>query len=214
MWVLEARKDAEKVWFPVVWEEKKDASNIIDYDIHEEITKDASNVMNANNQTTTGMANVIPWINAPKLIAQTSIVWIPEQEWSFYGTAQGTIWVTGLYSPTWWYSDYYISNNVTISSQDWVHTFTTDWKWIVFPLSWWYEIKIRYYTTWYWSVTRYDDIYVWNTVIANHSWEWDTQTYTVNANKWDTLWVKTRVYNNYWYDLTLNLSVLATITPK
>ena len=33
MWVLEARKDAEKVWFPVV--RRKDASNVIDYDIHE-----------------------------------------------------------------------------------------------------------------------------------------------------------------------------------
>lgn len=75
MWVLEAWKDAEKVWFPVVWETEKDASNVVDYNIHEEITKDASSVINANNDTTTGMATVIPWINAPKLIASTSIIW-------------------------------------------------------------------------------------------------------------------------------------------
>ena len=38
--------------------------NVIDYDIENEETKDTSAVINANNQTTTGMANVIPWINA------------------------------------------------------------------------------------------------------------------------------------------------------
>ena len=75
MWVLSERENAEKVGYPVVWEEIKDASNVIDYQINEEITKDASGVINANNQTTTGMATVIPWINAPKLIAETSIIW-------------------------------------------------------------------------------------------------------------------------------------------
>ena len=68
MWVLEARKDAEVVWYSIVWEEKKDASNVIDYDIHDELTLDNSSVFNANNDTTTGMANVIPWVNSPKLI--------------------------------------------------------------------------------------------------------------------------------------------------
>lgn len=73
--VLEARKDAETVWYNIVWEEAKDASNVIDYQLNEEITKDASATENANNQTTTGMANVIPWINAPKLLYKTSIIW-------------------------------------------------------------------------------------------------------------------------------------------
>ena len=73
--VLEARKDAETVWYSLVWEEQKEASNVVDYNINEEITKDASAVENANNQTTTGMATVVPWINAPKLIASTSIIW-------------------------------------------------------------------------------------------------------------------------------------------
>ena len=75
MWVLDAWKDAEKVWYPVIWEVVKDASDVIDYDIREEQTIDQSSVVNANNDTTTGMANVIPWINAPKLIASTSIIW-------------------------------------------------------------------------------------------------------------------------------------------
>ena len=85
MWVLEARKDAEKVWYPIVWEENKDASNVIDYDIRPEQTKDTSAEINANNQTTTGMATVIPWINAPKLIEKTSIISEPEIWYIYLG---------------------------------------------------------------------------------------------------------------------------------
>ena len=73
--VLEARYKAEEVWYSLVWEEQKEASNVVDYNINEEITKDASATENANNQTTTGMATVVPWINAPKLLAKTSIIW-------------------------------------------------------------------------------------------------------------------------------------------
>lgn len=72
---LEARYKAEKVWYPVIWETTKESSDVIDYNINKEITKDASATENANNQTTTGMADVIPWINAPKLKAETSITW-------------------------------------------------------------------------------------------------------------------------------------------
>ena len=49
MWVLEPRENAEKVGYPIVWEEIKEASNVIDYQINEEITKDASWVINTNN---------------------------------------------------------------------------------------------------------------------------------------------------------------------
>jgi hypothetical protein len=73
--VLEARENAKSVWFPIVWENEKDASNVINYNINEEITKDKTAVINANNDTTTGMAWVVPWINSPKLIAKTSILW-------------------------------------------------------------------------------------------------------------------------------------------
>jgi len=66
---------AEEIWFNYVWEERKDPSNVIDYNINSEQTKDLFAEINANNQTTTGMATVIPWINEPKLIAKTSIIW-------------------------------------------------------------------------------------------------------------------------------------------
>lgn len=73
MWVLDARYKAEKVWYSLIWEKAKEDPNVIDYNINEEITKDTSAVLNANNDTTTGMATVIPWVNAPKIIAETSI---------------------------------------------------------------------------------------------------------------------------------------------
>lgn len=73
--VLSARYKAEKIDYPVVWEKTKESSDVVDYNIQEEITKDTSAEFNANNDTTTGMANVIPWINAPKLRAETSIAW-------------------------------------------------------------------------------------------------------------------------------------------
>lgn len=73
--VISARYKAPEVWYSIVGEEKKPLPNEVWYNINEEITKDASEVENANNQTTTGMADEIPWINSPKLIASTSIAW-------------------------------------------------------------------------------------------------------------------------------------------
>ena len=72
---LEARYKKEEVGYPVIWEKTKESSDVVDYNINKEITKDASATENANNQTTTGMASVVPWINSPKLIASTSIIW-------------------------------------------------------------------------------------------------------------------------------------------
>lgn len=77
--VLQARYKAEEVWYAVVGEKEKELPNVIDYNIKPEITKDTSAVENANNDTTTGMADVIPWINAPKLRAETSIAWSANQ---------------------------------------------------------------------------------------------------------------------------------------
>jgi hypothetical protein len=65
----------EEIDYAIVWEEEKEASNVIDYNVREEQTKDTFAEENANNQTTTGMANVIPWVNAPKLVWDTSVYW-------------------------------------------------------------------------------------------------------------------------------------------
>jgi len=144
MWVLEPRENAEKVGYPVVWEEQKDASNVIDYQINEEITKDASGVINANNDTTTGMATVIPWINAPKLIATTSIYW---DLWGWWGETK-----------LWWdiYTNTPLSNTdptkdfktFTLSNL-WGDKLLSQWSgWIVLPVWWWYEFTFTFPTGW------------------------------------------------------------------
>ena len=75
MWFLSAWKDAKEVWYQVVWEEIKESPNVIGYNIREEQTKDTFAIDNMNNQTTTWMADAIPWMNSPKLLATTSIIW-------------------------------------------------------------------------------------------------------------------------------------------
>lgn len=80
--LLQARYKAEEVWYSVVGEKEKELPNVIDYNIKPEITKDASSVVNANNDTTTGMADVIPWINAPKLLESTSVICDKKNAWN------------------------------------------------------------------------------------------------------------------------------------
>ena len=217
MWVLEARKDAEKVWFPVVWEEKKDPSNVVDYDIHDEITKDTSNVVNANNDTTTGMATVIPWINAPKLIAETSIAWLPdvEQEWSYYGNyvASGTTPTASI--DTWTRTDW-LTYTMTEQSNSLPYSWAIDDKWVVFPRAWWYSVAIRYYSTGQEDFLRTDNVYLNDTVIDTTSSIWSSTTHTVqlNAKKWDVLRCKSKIYSSIPRTTTKSVTISYTITPK
>ena len=112
---------AEEVWYAIVWEQQKDANNVIDYNIREEQTKDVFAIDNANNQTTTGMAWVIPWINELKLRAETSIVWWVWWSWWALLASTAEYWIStppwtsivkytleNLSSP-WW--DLYIENS-------------------------------------------------------------------------------------------------------
>ena len=123
MGVLEPRENAEKVNYPVVWEDIKEADNVIDYNIREEITKDDTAKINANNQTTTGMAQVIPWVNAPKLIATTSI----------YGDLWGdpsTVVINGTSSahPLWSFTyvstvgNYWSASNKLVAPEKWAYS--------------------------------------------------------------------------------------------
>lgn len=149
--VLEAWEWAEKVWFPVIWEEIKDASNVIDYAINKEITIDTSAIQNANNQTTTGMATVIPWINAPKLIESSSI----------YNNVYDFTWQCDIsWSRTfpevipWWWVRMWIAYPLVINSQEWPYNFETTllemwWNtWengaISIPKTWKYRVNITY----------------------------------------------------------------------
>lgn len=216
MWVLEARYNAEKVSYPFIWEKTKENSNVIDYNINEEITKDTSWVINANNQTTTGMANIIPWINAPKLIADTSIAWIDvDQEWSYYGSISAESYTQRITVEP-WNSPIYPSLTPTILSNTLPFEFSTDGKGLVFPRGWWYNIVVKYYGTWQDEFVRNDTLYLGSTQIWTHSW-WSTTsiTYQVNVKKWDVLWFECYFYNAFPdTTVTKRAEVEYTITPK
>jgi hypothetical protein len=189
MWVLEARKDAEKVWFPIIWEEIKDASNVIDYDIHDEITKDTSWVINANNDTTTGMATVIPWVNAPKLIASTSIIgW-----WGSEETLQSTA-KTSMSHDYNWPATYNVAlTQFTISWETWTAKLEQTPQWIKIPLSWVYKVDLTYKRI-VWEMECTDNLRVnWTTVhsfVGSWSKYWyddPQETLLLEFNKWDII---------------------------
>lgn len=210
MWVLEARKDAETVWYPVIWETEKDASNVIDYNIHDEITKDTSSVINANNDTTTGMATVIPWINAPKLIANTSIYWA--------GWDTGSVWATLTSGTISCSTDsamtiYRESKTFTISSEVWDLHFTQWTNWIIIPKTATYYFQVAY-PKWLsmWQITTYimqDDEIIHTYVWPQSSSGDQTDFFFMPLTKWKSLWAKytiTTTWNITWNrTMTINI---------
>ena len=213
MWVLEARKDAEKVWFPIVWEEKKDPSNVVDYDIHDEITKDASAVINSNNDTTTGMATVIPWINAPKLIASTSIIW---SMWE--GTVQATIETSMKhdFNSSWTYNE--LLTQFTILSDTGTESVKQTDQWIQIPSDWVYMLNMKY--QWIvWEMQCTDNLRVnWNTVnsfVGSWSEYWyddPTEQLFMELKKWDILsvYLQTRhtTSSSYTFNHTVTIWII------
>lgn len=158
---------AEEVWYWIIWEEKKDPSNVIDYNINSEQTKDTSAIINANNQTTTGMAWVIPWINAPKLIAETSIIW----------------WVW------WWVKIVEISNYLSVDEWQPVVDRVIWWEFVIVRCKFTeYSNLITYYFTPYLYlpnlVVRFWCSSVWNHRFRIACWvTWTTVT-SVWTNHW------------------------------
>ena len=190
MWVLEARKDAEKVLFPIIWEERKEPSNVVDYDIHDEITKDTSAVINANNNTTTGMANVIPWINAPKLIASTSIIgW----EW-WWGSASATlsanVYIDSQYAQTMTLE----TRTFSISGEVWDLSFTQWTNWIIVPKTASYYLQVSY-PKWLSMRQITTDIMQDNDIMHTYVWprnaDWtQSDFFFIPLIKWKSLWAK------------------------
>lgn len=187
MWILDAWSWAEVVWYSLVWEKEKHSENVIDYHIREEQTKDAFNVENANNQTTTGMATIIPWINAPKLIAKTSIIW--DLWWS--GTT--LVWDTTIDLSTdiavepW---NNWTFNTSTIS--DWGEWWSIS-SYIATPLPWWYYMRWKVETN---NLYRYIDMFWltvsrnWNTITVWNEWNWQMTYSWATAfvfEEWDNL---------------------------
>ena len=188
--VLEAWEWAEKVWYPVIWEERKDASNVIDYAINKEITIDTNATWNANNETTTWQATLVYWVNAPKIIQSTSV----------YDKNYNQLWdIQVSYSryisvPSWW-SVSYIDYNLNLVSLDWIYNFQI-WSVII-----------------WWTIYKDSIIYIPENWIYNIKWTFNSADYcttTVYARKneypWELLWQASKHGNATWtIDLTVNL---------
>lgn len=183
MWVLEARTDAENIGYPVVWEKTKDTSNVIDYMIREEQTKDLSAEINANNQTTTGMATVIPWINAPKLINTTSIY---SARYASASAAQSQIVTITSTWATWYYY-----RNFTLSDVYWELSYQQWWDWLIIPKTWTYVIT----TSYFWTSSSYKVdyfMYQWDEKIIEHLGDYSQPssdwTYYVYLTSWKQIY--------------------------
>lgn len=185
MWVLSARENAEMVWYSIIGEKTKEASNVIDYNINEEVTVNTTAVFNANNDTTTGMATVIPWVNAPKLIAQTSILWIDFNA--------GYVWWVKFQLRTSsvidvpWNEDKYVYLDSVYSKTDerWPYDFKfVAWKWLIAPTNWTYKLECTFFPWWWWSIWFEADyqVIVWWEVLGTTSRSEDPVSITVNAN--------------------------------
>lgn len=222
MWVLSERENAEKVGYPIVWEEIKEASNVIDYQINEEITKDASGVINTNNDTTTGMATVIPWINAPKLLMWTSIYEPTPAERTVVQTMNW--WVTLNYPD--WPQSWGIYNFTTTSSTGKKSFVYNDWeswyKWMVAPYKWTYTFTCTYPWTsssftyeYRWRIAKwwYPDDITLDQYTRSYSSSDETRTFTADLAKWDAVfcWVtmiKTGAYFTDYSRVTVTITKL------
>jgi hypothetical protein len=220
MWVLEARKDAEKIWFPIVWETEKDASNVIDYNINEETTIDNTSVTNANNQTTTGMATLIYWVNAPKILEKTSV---------YQNTESLYWWVTATWTTRVTVVDAQIENTIrnwTLSNQigniefKVQNDYWTLLTWLRIPKSWYYEIDIHWFhgsstfsldyelniAKWWFG----NDINIY-TIIWEQNSNWNDWSLTYHFIEWDTIYMYITLHY-VWTSTTFGVDVPVTLT--
>lgn len=196
MWVLDWRKNADSVWYDIIWEEKKEPSDVIEYNINDEQTKDAFAKTNANNDTTTGMANVVPWVNAPKLLEDTSII--------SSGTdfCQLSIWATGT-MPAW---DFNYFNNLKVTTScpsvklddNKTDIYFAAWIYIIYVFIRIYRWTATFIISWHY---RYPD---WNRdrLIASN-WDWDNFNMYCAIFKSDGTW-----YIRIWITPTENVTNL------
>ena len=191
MWVLADRENAEEIGYPVVWEEIKPAENEVPYNIREEQTIDKSSVFTANNDTTTWMANVIPWVNAPKLIASTSIYWDLWGWWEvhvFWAKAYGQWHVVRPSSPQWFIYTF------TLSEVWGTDEFENTVSWLKFPVSWWYQFEVTLPQQWgNYKTETYITLNSW-THLYSYAWTYQNIQETVSfrsyVDEWDTLFIE------------------------
>lgn len=197
--ILDDWENAKTVWYFEVWQEPKEEANVIDYNINWEQTKDEFAKLNANNQTTTGMANTIPWVNAPKLLADTSIIW---GEWG--GWWWGGWWSTASYSQLTIAStaalpasdvSYFDNLSVDITSPD---VTLNDNKTYINLAEWIYIIYImlnihKSWTTFDFTCNYYYPDWNWDRLIkGTWSWSWFNTYFSVYKSDWTwfiRLWI-------------------------
>ena len=222
MWVLDAWKNAEKITYQIIWEEVKDASNVIDYDIHDEITIDNSSVLNANNDTTTGMATVIPWVNAPKLKLSTSIyvdkleipsVWATlYNDYSFYRPDNASIYWRNftVTDARWnWEITYYDSPKWT--NRSWMKV-PYEWTYqldVIYPEGWtWFGYTVEFRTpNWWWSADT-----VWKTFVWPRNTSTQTESFKRDFAKWEVFWVFCKMDRSSSTPLSAGASITIVMT--
>lgn len=208
--VLEARYKAEKIEYPVVWEKAKGNPDVVDYNIREEWTKDTSAEINANNQTTTGMATIIPWVNAPKLIENTSVI---TRSQFVKATLSAT---TGELEP--W--DAANVREFSVSDVVWLYNIQfVSWKGMQIPVAWTYQLTITYPSHWsfhYFNTRLFSTTRSGRKTIVDHTWTtWgtsDVETETIERtfNAWDYLWGiidYVYVWSGTWANRTATISI-------
>ena len=219
MWVLEARESAEIIWYPVVWEEEKEnSSNIVNYQINEEKTTENSALLNSNNNTTTWLATLIPWVNAPMLIETTSIYQNAE-EIVWWATIS---WILSWHIPwenTWTLRNWSIwSTYGSIKFEN--RTWQWLWNWLVIPASWWYELYITYplgssvasvdmdiciTKWWYWNDVVVDS-YIWP-----YSNVQNTKRFKYYFEKWDAIYASIKINYSwsweYWWNKYFTIAI-------
>jgi hypothetical protein len=220
MWVLEARYKAEKVWYSFIWEKAKEDPNVIDYNINEEITKDTSWVINANNQTTTGMATVIPWVNAPKLIAKTSTYWIDFNAWFQWGVQfrfyQHDSWFVTV--PAWESMTFWIDRMTNKRNQTWPYDFQyMQWRWIVIPSTWTYSVTLLFSRVgdWWWVTSLWEALLNWEVVFSKTTGDWETtETFKIYPYQYDSLTFRVTFDNTSSLDKKCSYILWATLNKS
>lgn len=131
---------AEIVDYDVIWAKPKQSDNVVWYNFREEQSIADFSKTNANNQTSTWQADIVYWVNRPKIIAETSIVW-DLWWWGWWGgslkyccmTTGRIRWnASETNELTWW----------TMTQNLWF----TENSWIVIPVWWLYYISAYVYT--------------------------------------------------------------------
>ena len=206
----------EIIWYPVVWEKEKTADNVIGYSIREEQSVLDYSVLNGASFVSNWEATLIYWVNAPKIISDTSIVERAKRELSWCSIAWNFWYVyLSAYSNETTYATYTISDIVW----DYVFETTTYWwySWVKIPMWWECEITASY-IKWFAEPTM-DFVFLinWEAVhdhLVNRNAEAYTETFTLDIPSWAIFQMRCRSVNNTQYNLWFTPTISLVLREK